>query len=44
MMFAGQMIKTNIAVIEPGGAGATTFQVDACIQNPGGTLDCANQL
>ncbi len=44
MMFAGQLIKTDIAVIEPEGAGATTFQVDACIEMPGGTLDCANQL
>ena len=44
MMFAGQLIKTDIAVVEPEGAGATTFQVDACIEMPGGTLDCANQL
>jgi len=44
MMLAGQMIKTDISIVEPEGAGATTFQVDACIENPRGHLDCANQL
>ena len=44
MMLAGQLIKADISIIEPEGAGATTFQVDACIENPGGHLDCANQL
>jgi len=44
MMLAGQLIKTDISIIEPEGANATTFQVDACIENPRGHLDCANQL
>ena len=44
MMRAGQMIKTDIAVIEPEGASATNFQIDACMPNENGTLNCANKL
>ena len=44
MMRAGQVIKTDIAVIEPDGASATNFQIDACMPNEDGTLNCANKL
>ncbi|MDH3400026.1 MAG: DUF3426 domain-containing protein, partial [Chromatiales bacterium] len=44
MMRAGQMIKTDIAVIEPEGASATNFQIDACMPNEDGALNCANKL
>jgi len=44
MMRAGQMIKTDIAVMEPEGVSATNFQIDACMPNEDGTLNCANKL
>lgn len=43
-MRSGELLRTDIAVLEPEGQAATNFQIDACLQGPDGRLNCANEL
>jgi len=44
LMQAGEHLRTDVAIIDPPGSGATNFQIDACLSEANGRLSCANLL
>lgn len=44
LMQAGELLRTDVAIVDPPGSGATNFQIDACLAQADGRLSCANLL